>query len=250
MGESAQSRGWGAGWPNCQANTITSFAGGGVKINARREVGKLMAHLLDRTLASGYVIRAADTGGYSCRAIAKTKTPSNHSWGLAVDINWQSNPYGGAHHDIPDRVVSLWTSQMFRWGGHYRNTKDWMHFEFMGTPADAARLTAAIGGVNVGDPKALPYVLKQGTGMPPKAPDPWVMSVQQKLNRINRASKNGRPVLKEDGRMGKNTAEAVIDFKEDQDKLAQFLRRPLPFPVLNSEVGPFTLGAINFWAAQ
>jgi hypothetical protein len=39
-------------------------------------------------------------------------------------------------------MARLWNEFGFRWGGDYSSTKDWMHFEFMGTPADVRELTA------------------------------------------------------------------------------------------------------------
>ena len=74
------------------------------------------------------------TGGF-------TDTASNHSWGLAIDINAPENPFGGVSHAIPEEMGNFWESWGFRWGGHYETSQDWMHFEFMGTPEDALTLT-------------------------------------------------------------------------------------------------------------
>jgi murein L,D-transpeptidase YcbB/YkuD len=46
-------------------------------------------------------------------------------------------------------MPELWKSKQFRWGGDYSRRKDAMHYEFMGTPGDAARLIAEIGGAPV-----------------------------------------------------------------------------------------------------
>jgi hypothetical protein len=47
-------------------------------------------------------------------------------------------------------MANLWNDYDFRWGGNYSGTKDWMHFEFMGSVNDAARMTekamATLGG--------------------------------------------------------------------------------------------------------
>lgn len=38
-------------------------------------------------------------------------------------------------------MARVWNTYGFRWGGDYPDTKDWMHFEFMGTPTDAKAMT-------------------------------------------------------------------------------------------------------------
>lgn len=80
--------------------------------------------------------------GYANRPVTGTvDVPSNHSWGLAIDINAPKNGYGSASHTISASEAKIFTEYGFRWGGQYDSTKDWMHFEFMGTPADAKRET-------------------------------------------------------------------------------------------------------------
>jgi hypothetical protein len=37
-------------------------------------------------------------------------------------------------------MVRLFNTYGFRWGGEYDYVKDWMHFEFMGTPRQARRM--------------------------------------------------------------------------------------------------------------
>jgi len=109
-----------------------------VTVNCRREVGPLIGMLLDSTVALGYTVIQAETGAFACRAIRGSSTPSNHSWGLAIDINWNHNGFGtDSPHDIPGQVVAVWKNYGFRWGGDYSGRKDWMHFEYMGTPGSA-----------------------------------------------------------------------------------------------------------------
>lgn len=159
---SAQDRGWGPGWPNCPYGKIqTLVRDDGLRLPVRSELLGLTRRLIDRTESLGYDVRPDWTWGFACRAISGTSTASNHSWGLAVDINAPRNPYASAswHRrnatsrnstfpfglrivtDLTEPVVAMWEDTMFRWGGRYRNHPDPMHFEFMGTPADARRLT-------------------------------------------------------------------------------------------------------------
>ncbi|MEX2209779.1 MAG: M15 family metallopeptidase [Patescibacteria group bacterium] len=56
-----------------------------------------------------------------------------HMYGAAVDINPDTNPYCKCDtHDIPDSWVRIFEKYGFFWGGNFRTTKDWMHFEWHG----------------------------------------------------------------------------------------------------------------------
>ena len=142
--ENAQQRGWGSGWPNCSVHPVplsvsgVSFPGG-----VAPEIHDLMEMLLEESTRRGDVnLHAGWCWGYGCRPITgTTNVPSNHSWGLAIDINAPVNGYGSSSHTIQEPMAKLWNSYGFRWGGNYSGNKDWMHFEFMGTPADARALT-------------------------------------------------------------------------------------------------------------
>lgn len=94
-----------------------------------------------------YRTRRADTGAYNCRQITGGTNYSLHAYGTAIDINWQTNPYG--HHLITDMPIGMIEDieaietvggvQVWRWGGRYSNNKDAMHFEVVASPAELAR---------------------------------------------------------------------------------------------------------------
>ena len=142
-------RGWGDGWPRCQTNQqVTIERTDGLRLPIRQEIAELVALLMDETERRGYDIEPGHTGGFVCRAIRREKgdtrpeRPSNHSWGLAVDINWRRNPHRSRLvSDMPGWMPALWWEYKFFWGGWYRGRPDAMHYEFVGTPEDAARLT-------------------------------------------------------------------------------------------------------------
>lgn len=144
-------RGWGTGWPNCVAGGDLAFVvadRSGTKIAVRKALAVLVDALMDwteRPEGGDYLLKPEQCGGYNCRPIDNTNIPSNHSWAVAVDLNWLDNPYWTKpDHTIPDLVAAVWKLHGFAWGGNYKgNKKDWMHFEFMGTPADAAERTRA-----------------------------------------------------------------------------------------------------------
>lgn len=121
--------------------------------------------------AHGYVIRIADTDSYNCRTITGGVEKSLHSYGIALDINWQTNPYRDHSGDrevrfstkpsqdqraidvkraladtdmtqamIEDvRAIKTKTgAQIFEWGGDWRSVKDSMHFELDLGPTELA----------------------------------------------------------------------------------------------------------------
>jgi len=101
--------------------------------------------------------------GYSCRCISGSNNPSNHSWGLAVDINAPSNPYTSPLvTDMPGWMPDLWNAYGFRWGGDYSGSKDAMHYEFMESVSAASSYTTQARSDGLGG----------GTGSPGPEPEP------------------------------------------------------------------------------
>jgi len=146
----ASDRGWGPGWPTRRdADQVKITRGGATPLAAwvHRGIAPLVLEGLRRSEdVLGYDVRML--GGYASRPIrGSTSAPSNHSWGLAVDINWDRNPMvvGALVTDLPPGMVAVWKGLGFGWGGDYHSRKDAMHFEFMGTPAQAAALVATLG---------------------------------------------------------------------------------------------------------
>ena len=144
----AAQRGWGAGWPSCggakaAGTAVVTADRSGTRFSVHKRIARLVDLIADECERRGYLFKSGQTGGYNCRAIGGTSSPSNHSWGLAIDINWLTNPMRRPlTTDIPDWMVDLWNRYGFAWGGDYSGTPDAMHFEFMGTPAQADEMTA------------------------------------------------------------------------------------------------------------
>lgn len=139
---------------------------------------------LDACLAQHrYVPRSGVTGAYNCRSITGGSGYSLHAYGpadmftfwngvriatsLAVDINWDKNPYGpNLITDMPrsmiDAVYRIRTNsghQVWGWGGYYSGNKDAMHFEIVCSP-DQLR-----SGMN---PRTLPGSAPAPAPTPPK----------------------------------------------------------------------------------
>ena len=200
---SAASRGWGPGWPTNNSSKMATVRAAGIALSVRSELAPLVESLVKETAARGYALRHGECWGFANRAIRGTNRPSNHSWGLAVDLNAPANPMG-AHlvTDMPGWMVELWTSKRFRWGGNYTGRKDAMHYEFMGTPDDARHLAGeATGGGGGTTVTATGPLLKRSA----KGPD--VRRLQERLN-----AHGAR--LRVDGDFGPATEQAVRAFQQ------------------------------------
>jgi D-alanyl-D-alanine carboxypeptidase-like protein len=155
----AARRGWGAGWPNCQTSRMVPLVAGVSFGSIRTEIHDLVVALVVETASRGYPPKAGSCFGFACRPTKRadgtyTTTPSNHSWGLAVDYNTLENVYGAPESAsvIATKqkwMVDLWHEYGFRWLGPA--IADWEHFDFCGTPTDAAQMTAkALAGLGGG----------------------------------------------------------------------------------------------------
>jgi hypothetical protein len=159
-------RTFGTGWPNCQPETkVMLRRADGFARAFHRDIVELVAICIDVTEALGYDVHPWESWGYSCRAVAGTSSPSNHSWGTAVDINATANPRRADRRfvsNLPANVVRFWEGVGWRWGGRW-NWPDPMHFDWPGTAAqarakatDLRRYFASLGGQTPQPPRPLP----------------------------------------------------------------------------------------------
>jgi len=128
-----------------------------------------LAAVLD---AHGYTIRPGKTDSYNCRNIKGTDKKSLHSHGIALDVNWDTNPWrdhagsrgpkysgkptqeeraedarvGLADTDMTEAMIkdvsaiaTVEGKPVFRWGGNFRTVKDAMHFEICVTPDEIGK---------------------------------------------------------------------------------------------------------------
>lgn len=134
-------KGWGPGYPNCQAGKMRSHPI--FKPGVHEDIWLLVTLLAEEIERRGMRLRTPGCWGYACKT-GGGSTPSFHSWGLAVDINAPENVWGSDANQsaIATRyrwVVGLMEEYGFFWLGP--PIKDWMHFHFAGSPADARRMT-------------------------------------------------------------------------------------------------------------
>jgi len=84
---------------------------------------------------SGYSVDPAQTSGASARTLVGGDRVSRHTFGAAIDINADRNPYRTDNRlvtDLPRSWVDAFTAAGFCWGGDWLGTKDAMHFSWQG----------------------------------------------------------------------------------------------------------------------
>ncbi len=95
-------------------------------------------------------------GTFNWRPMRGSQKMSRHSFGIALDINPDSNPYcppnkkkckteSGLDTDIPECVVDSFKKYGFVWGGDWEDSKDPMHFVWLADP-EKMREKFSIGG--------------------------------------------------------------------------------------------------------
>lgn len=161
-------------WKACdEANLMAFGLAPGVKITIARPALPAFRALAAAFRRHDYQIRRHVTGAFNCRTITGGTSLSNHAYGTAVDVNWDTNPYradGELVTDMPtvlieevERIRTIEGVTVWRWGGRYRKAKDAMHFEVMATPAEiAAGIDIPADRDEELNPRTLP-VLKRGT---------------------------------------------------------------------------------------
>ena len=82
---------------------------------------------------------ANNTSAFNYRVISGTTKLSNHSYGMAIDINPRINPWvkgnkvspanGKVYKQKNDTAYKIFKKYGFSWGGEWRSSKDYQHFE-------------------------------------------------------------------------------------------------------------------------
>lgn len=109
---------------------VKSTSGANFKVHSR--YANRFAGLINDLEALGLKINPKSSGGFSDRYIDGTKTKSQHSFGAAIDINWDENARGtrGNIRDVipEDKIRQIAKKWGMTWGGDWKNPDD-MHFE-------------------------------------------------------------------------------------------------------------------------
>lgn len=216
----AVNRSFGRLWPYCdaRAHLVTVVAPvSGARFPVHAGIAPLVVEGLRRQeLGIGgpaYLCKPAQCGAFNCRPISGTNSPSNHSGGLALDENWGENPYRkGARYAMPEWVWKMWEELGFYWGGRY---SDFMHIEWLKTPAEAAAAIRRLAGGAGSIGRAVLKVGSHGTG---------VEECQRMLGIVM------------DGRFGPATEQAVVSFQRSCGLEADGVVGPATWAALDRRV--------------
>lgn len=137
-------------------NNIVNIKAGGVSLNVHKELADIFKLFCALCPAKGFPLeRIQDDWGYNYRPIRGYEEEwrrthdlrylSNHSWGSAIDLNATQNPMtndGVVHGNVPKEVIGVAFGLGISWGGFYAHKrKDPMHWEWLGTVAEARQKT-------------------------------------------------------------------------------------------------------------
>lgn len=140
--------------PACNVPLITRLIAPGVRITSHTQVAEAVRALAAVCQTHQYALRPEDTGAYNCRQITGGTSYSLHSYGIALDLNWLSNPYRRDRlvtdmpHALVDGILAIHTKNglpVWRWGGNWdgdptteHSAYDAMHYEVIASPDEIA----------------------------------------------------------------------------------------------------------------
>lgn len=206
---------WG---PGCDTSVIIGgqFQIGGPRVQAHRRAFvafRAMGRIMYR---HRYVARPLVTGGYICRPITGGTAPSAHAQGIALDVNWDTNPYrlDKLVTDMPramvEEIEALRTDKgavALRWGGDWdgrpetkQGNYDSMHYEIMATPEEL-RWGFSVPDFDPADQWSWPLLVETEKGRA-------VARMQSLLNKALDSSK-----IKEDGFFGPQTRSKIVEYQ-------------------------------------
>jgi hypothetical protein len=100
-------------------------------ITCHKLLANVFSHAFDHIQGSGLRNKITSFGGcFSFRPQRTGTKLSTHAWGIAIDLNPQTNQQGTAGN-MDTSVIAVFREAGFKWGGDWQGrTRDPMHFQF------------------------------------------------------------------------------------------------------------------------
>ncbi len=101
------------------------------RMTCHKLMANIFAEVMDRIQTLGLQSRITSFGGcFAFRTQRSGRKLSTHSWGIAIDLNPESNAQGSAA-DMDSALVEIFRDTGFEWGGDWRSrARDPMHFQY------------------------------------------------------------------------------------------------------------------------
>lgn len=229
-------------YPSCGAADLVRLdVGDGFTIAVARGTEEAYHALFDCFRRYGYEVRRKVTGTFNCRKITGGDTLSSHAFGIAIDVNWDTNPYvrGKLVTDMPrpmvEEIQEIRTRdgvRVWRWGGDWDGDPttghrfyDAMHFELIATLEElAAGIDRDISDAHI---RRWP-ILRRG------AKGPAVAELQRMLGGLTA-----------DGDFGPATERAVRDFQASRGLTVDAVVGPATWTALTYELPALDPGEIG-----
>ncbi|HEX5725007.1 MAG TPA: peptidoglycan-binding protein [Longimicrobiaceae bacterium] len=200
--------------PACNVPLTSRTLVPGVRVQVHARTIEAVQALGSVFQAHRYHVRQGDTGAYNCRRITGGTGFSLHAYGIAIDVNWNSNPFRERLvTDMPPEMIQdvyrIRTFQdlpVWRWGGDWdknpateHTSYDAMHFEVVASPQE---LASGIAWSTVAQPPRDRARPDTWPTLHPGDRGPTVVTLQQLLS------------LPADGVFGNGTAAAVRAYQQ------------------------------------
>lgn len=101
------------------------------RMTCHHKMAEIFASVFSQIQSRDLQAKIASFGGCFSFRRQRTGAPlSTHSWGIAVDLNPETNPQGSSG-DMDAGIVEIFRAAGFEWGGDWTGkTRDPMHFQF------------------------------------------------------------------------------------------------------------------------
>lgn len=118
-----------------------------MRLTVHKKLTSEITSIFEDMVTAGFRIKSSNTYAYNWRKVTGGSSLSQHSFGVAIDVNSADNPYYSNTSNISvyspndtrpfhinDQIVQIWYDHGFYWGGCFGSNIDIMHFSYTEKP--------------------------------------------------------------------------------------------------------------------